>query len=141
MISKADALLNTYAKKDLPEIRPGDNIRVHLKIKEGKKEKIQIFEGKVLAIKHNKEIGGTITVRKVIDGVGVEKIFPIYSPAIAKIEVLERFKTKRAKLYFMREAKGKRARMKKGEIGQEARTEETATENETAEKEQKNEQN
>jgi len=94
-------------------VRPGDTVRVYQKVKEEKgKEKIQIFEGQVLARKHGKEIGATITVRSVIKGVGVERIFPIYSPTIEKIEIIKRGKTRRAKLYYLREATGKKAKLK-----------------------------
>src|SRR3989344_6507373 len=98
-------------RKNLPDIRPGDTIRVHQKIKEGAKERIQVFEGVVLAKKHGNGIGGTITVRKVAQNVGVERIFPLHSPAVEKIEVVRRSKVRRAKLYFLRLAKGKRARL------------------------------
>jgi len=103
-------------KSKLPEIRPGDTVRVHQKVKEKDKERIQTFEGLVLAKKHGKEAGATITVRKVISGVGVEKIFPLHSPIIDKIEVVKRNKARRAKLYYLREAKGKKARLKKQEF-------------------------
>jgi large subunit ribosomal protein L19 len=103
-------------KKNLPEVRAGDTVRVYQKIKEGGKEKTQIFEGVVLARKHGKEPGATITVRKVISGVGVEKIFPLHSPIIEKIEILKRAKVKRAKLYYLREVKGKKARLKRKEF-------------------------
>lgn len=107
--------------KNLPDVRPGDTIKVHQKIKEGDpsagsgqaKERIQIFEGVVIARKHGKEIFSTITVRKVVDGVGVERIFPINSPAIEKIEIVKHGKVRRAKLYYLRTAKGKKARLKK----------------------------
>lgn len=102
--------------KELPDIRPGDIIKVHQKIKEGNKERIQIFEGLVLARKHGKGISATITVRKVVDGVGVERIFPIHSPSVAKIEILRSGKVKRAKLYYLRTAKGKKARLKRREF-------------------------
>ena len=105
-------------KKDIPDIRPGDTVCVWQKIKEGNKERIQPFEGVVLARKHGKGISATITVRRVISGIGVEKIFPLHSPTIQKIEVLKRGKTRRAKLYYLREAKGKKARLKKKEFGQ-----------------------
>lgn len=138
MISKLDQFNQSQLKKDLPDIRPGDTVRVHQKIsaegasqrlvslgprpasggKEEGKERIQIFEGVVLAKKHGKGISATITVRKVIAGVGVERIFPIHSPSIAQIEVLQRGKTKRAKLYYLRTAKGKRARLKREEFAQ-----------------------
>jgi large subunit ribosomal protein L19 len=85
------------------DIRAGDIVRVSQKIVEKGKTRIQIFEGMVLAIKHGKESGGTFTVRKVMSGVGVEKIYPIYSPSIDKVEVVKRSKVKRAKLYFIRE--------------------------------------
>ena len=104
---------NKEQLKDLPDVRPGDTIKVHQKIKEGDKERIQIFEGIVIARKHGKGINSMITVRKVVDGVGVERIFPVFSPAIAKIEVVRSGKVRRSKLYFLRTAKGKRAKLKK----------------------------
>ncbi len=103
-------------KTKLPDIRPGDTVRVHQKVKEKDKERIQTFEGLVLAKKHGKEAGATITVRKVASGVGVEKIFPLHSPIIDKIEVVKRSKVRRAKLYYLREVKGKKARLKKQEF-------------------------
>jgi large subunit ribosomal protein L19 len=112
MNQKIETFLKPYLKENLPDLRPGDTVRVHQKIKEGDKEKIQIFEGLIIARKHGKEIGSTITVRKVISGIGVEKIFPLHSPTIEKIEVLKREKVRRAKLYYLRKAKGKRAKLK-----------------------------
>jgi large subunit ribosomal protein L19 len=103
-------------KKGLPNIRPGDNIRVYQKVKEKDKERLQAFEGVVLARKHGKGISSTITVRKVISGVGVEKIFPVHSPVIEKIEILRRGKVRRAKLYYLREARGKKSRLKRKEF-------------------------
>lgn len=99
-------------KKKLPEIRPGDTVRVFEKIKEGEKERIRVFEGVVLARKHKNEIGATITVRKVIKGVGVERTLPLHSPTIEKIEVVRKGRVRRAKLYYLRTAKGKKARIK-----------------------------
>lgn len=84
-------------------IRPGDTVRVHQKIQEKGKTRLQTFEGLVLAVKHGKEAGGTFTVRATLSGVGVEKIFPLYAPFIEKIEILRRSKMRRAKLYFIRE--------------------------------------
>lgn len=84
-------------------VRPGDTIRVHQKIQEKGKTRIQIFEGLVLARKHGDEPGATFTVRKVASGVGVEKIFPLYSPLIDKLEIVKRAKVRRAKLYYIRE--------------------------------------
>lgn len=88
-------------RKDL-DIRTGDTVRVHVKIIEKGKTRIQIFEGLVLARKHGKEAGATITVRKVSSGVGVERVFPLYSPNIDKIEVVKRSRVKRSKLYYIR---------------------------------------
>ena len=111
--------LNTYnqaqSKKDLPNIRSGDTIKVSQKIKEGDKERIQDFIGLVIARKHGNELGGTISVRKIVSGVGVERIFPIHSPTIVKIEVLGEGKARRSKLYYLRSAKGKRAKLKRKE--------------------------
>lgn len=111
-MSKILDQFNKSQLKNLPDIKPGDTILVHQKIKEGDKERIQIFEGIVIAKKHGKGISGTITVRKVVEGVGVERIFPIHSPSIAKIEVAKRSKVRRSKLYYLRTAKGKKGRLK-----------------------------
>jgi large subunit ribosomal protein L19 len=89
-------------KEDLKKIKTGDLVRVYQKIREGGKERTQVFEGIVIARKHGNEIGATITVRKEISGIGVEKIFPIHSPTIEKIEILKEGKRKRAKLYYLR---------------------------------------
>ena len=126
MPTKIETFINPFLKKELPDIRPGDTVQVHQKIKEapkkGKsstgqelKERIQIFEGLVIARKHGKEIGATITVRRIISGIGVERIFPIHLPFIEKIEIIKRGKVRRAKLYYLRTAKGKKARLKKRE--------------------------
>ena len=93
-------------------LQAGDTVRVHQKITEGDKSRIQIFEGLMIARKHGNEAGGTMTVRKVIDGVGVERIFPFYSPNIDKIEVVRKSKTRRAKLYNVREKAAKEIRRK-----------------------------
>ena len=85
------------------DIRPGDTVRVHQKIHEKGKVRIQLFEGLILARKHGSEPGGTFTVRATLSGVGVEKIFPLYSPMIDKIEVVRRSKVRRAKLYYIRD--------------------------------------
>jgi len=109
---------NKSQLKKLPDIKPGDTIKVHQKIKEGDKERIQIFEGIVIARKHGKGISSTITVRKVVSGVGVERIFPVNSPSIDKIEVVKSGKVRRAKLYYLRTAKGKKARLKNKEFSE-----------------------
>jgi len=94
--------VNMGERKDLG-IRPGDTVRVHQKIQDKGKTRIQIFEGLVLARKHGDEPGATFTVRKVASGVGVEKIFPLYSPLIDKLEIVKRAKVRRSKLYYIRE--------------------------------------
>ena len=112
MPTKFEIFVKNQLKTDLPDIRPGDTVLVYQKIKEKDKERLQVFEGQVLARKHGKGIGSTITVRKVVSGVGVERIFPLHSPNIEKIEVTKRGKAKRAKLYYLREAKGKKAKIR-----------------------------
>ena len=94
--------VNMKDRKDLG-IKAGDTVRVHQKIQDKDKTRIQIFEGLVLARKHGNEAGATFTVRKIASGVGVEKIFPLYSPAIDKIEIIKRAKVRRSKLYYIRE--------------------------------------
>jgi large subunit ribosomal protein L19 len=113
MMEKVSTFLKPYLKSNLPEIKPGDEIRVYQKFKEMDEEKERVFEGLVIARKHGREIGATITVRKVIDGVGVERIFPIHSPGIEKIELISRGRVRRAKLYYLRRVKGKKAKLKK----------------------------
>jgi large subunit ribosomal protein L19 len=103
--------VNIEERKKLT-LKAGDTIRVHQKITEGEKSRIQIFEGMLIARKHGNEAGGTFTVRKVIDGVGVERIFPFYSPNIDKIEVVRSSKTRRAKLYNVRDKAAKEIRRK-----------------------------
>ena len=117
-MSKILEKFNKDQQKNLPEIMPGDTIKVHQKIKEGNKERIQIFQGIVIAKKHGKGISATITVRKVTGGVGVERIFPIHSPSIEKIEIVKRVKVRRAKLYYLREAKGRKAKLKKKDFSE-----------------------
>ncbi len=98
--------VNMDVRKKL-DIRSGDTVKVSQKIQEKGKTRIQMFDGLVLAVKHGKEAGGTFTVRKVTSGVGVEKIFPIYSPMIDKIEVVKRSKVRRSKLYHIRDKAAK----------------------------------
>ena len=116
MPQKLETFIKSQLKTGLPDIRPGDTIQVSQKIKEGDKEKIQTFEGLVIARKHRKEIGATITVRKIISGIGVERIFPIHLPTIEKIEILKRGKVRRAKLYYLRGAKGRKVKLKTAKI-------------------------
>ena len=96
---------------DRPAMRSGDTVRVHVKVREGDKERIQVFEGMVIGL-HRGGARATFTVRKVSFGQGVERIFPLHSPTIDRIEVIRGAKVRRAKLYFLRDLKGKAARMK-----------------------------
>ncbi len=100
-----------YMRKDLPEIHPGDTVRVYFKVKEGNKERIQPFEGIVIAIR-GEGVKKTFTVRKISFGIGVERIFPYHSPLIEKIEIKQRGRVRRAKLYYLRGKVGKAAKVK-----------------------------
>jgi large subunit ribosomal protein L19 len=100
-----------YLKNDVPEFRSGDTVRVHVKVKEGTRERIQVFEGVVIARKHG-GLSETFTVRKVSSGVGVERVFPLHCPSIKEIEVKRLGKVRRAKLYYLRKRSGKSARIK-----------------------------
>lgn len=119
---------NFNQKKELPDIHPGDTVKVYRKIKEGDKERIQVFEGLVIARKHGKGVSSTITVRRVVSRIGVEKIFPLHSPKTEKIEVVKKSKVRRSKLYYMRTAKGKKARLKKKKFVEEEIVPSTAEE-------------
>ena len=101
-----------HQKTDIPDFRAGDTVRVHAKIIEGEKERVQVFEGAVISRSNGKGNRATFTVRKISYGVGVERIFPVHSPRIEKIEILTRGKVRRAKLYYLRERSGKAARIK-----------------------------
>ena len=103
------SLLRPFLKENIPDIRPGDTVRVYQRIKEGDKERIQLFEGIVIAEKHGTGITGTITVRRISSGVGVERIFPLHSPLIESVETLRAGRVRRAKLYYLRGKKGKKA--------------------------------
>jgi large subunit ribosomal protein L19 len=100
-----------HLRADLPKFRPGDTLKVHVKVKEGSRERIQMFEGVVIKLRGG-GISETYTVRKISYGVGVERTFPLHSPRIDKIEVLRRGKVRRAKLYYLRNLRGKAARIK-----------------------------
>ena len=115
----SQAIIAELSKKFLrktPELKPGYTVRVHQKIKEGDKERIQIFEGLIIKMSNGKGITGTITVRKISEGIGVEKIFPIHSPNVAKIEVKKIAKVRRSKLYYMRDLSGKSARLREQQV-------------------------
>jgi large subunit ribosomal protein L19 len=107
MLAKVTSKLQ---RTDLPAFKPGDQVRVHVKIKEGDKERVQVFEG--IVIKHKKGAQATFTVRKISFGQGVERIFPVNSKVIDKIEVLRSHQVRRARLFFLRDLKGKAARLK-----------------------------
>ncbi len=106
-----DQVTQDYLKKEVPAINVGDTVKVHVKIKEGSRERIQIFEGFVLK-KQNGGIAEAFTVRRIASGVGVEKTFPIHSPWVEKIEVVRKGRVRRAKLNYMRERTGKAAKIK-----------------------------
>jgi large subunit ribosomal protein L19 len=97
-------------RTDLPLFRAGDTVKVHVKVKEGDKERIQIFQGVCIARKHG-GIRETVTVRKISNGIGVERMFPIHSPIVDKVELVQRGRIRRAKLYYLRAIKGKKARI------------------------------
>ena len=105
------AFVNEQLKTELPKFEIGDTVRVHNKIKEGEKERIQMFEGTVIAMR-NGGISATFTVRRVAYGVGVEKTFPIHSPNVVKVDVIRRGKVRRAKLFYLRDRVGKAAKVK-----------------------------
>ena len=105
------AIEKEQMKTDVPFFRPGDNVRVHAKVVEGNKERIQVFEGLVIARKHG-GLRETFMVRKISNGVGVERVFMVHSPRVDKIEVVRRGKVRRAKLYYLRAKIGKAARIK-----------------------------
>ena len=105
------AFNNKYLKAEPPVVTVGDTVRVHLKVKEGNRERIQIFEGTVIAKKHG-GIEETFTVRRISYGIGVEKVFPLHAPSIEKVEVVRHGKVRRAKLYYLRDRVGKAAKVK-----------------------------
>ena len=105
------AFTEKYQKAEPPVVEIGDTVRVHLKVKEGNRERIQVFEGTVIAKQHG-GIEETFTVRRVSYGVGVEKVFPVHSPSIEKVELVRHGKVRRAKLYYLRDRVGKAAKVK-----------------------------
>ena len=99
-----------YVKKDIPDFRPGDTVRIHVKVVEGDRERLQAFQGTVIQ-RRGAGMGTTFTVRKISGGVGVERVFPLHSPNISKIENIRRGRVRRAKLFYLRKLKGKAARV------------------------------
>ncbi len=110
-MQKLKQLEREMMRLDLPDFAPGDTVKVHVKIKEGEKERIQVFQGVVIS-KRKGTTNATFTVRKVSYGVGVERIFPMHSPIIDKVEVISRGRVRRAKIYYLRKLRGKAARIK-----------------------------
>jgi len=105
-------ILQKFMKKNVPTVKPGDTVKVHIKVIEGAKERVQIYEGLVIAAKHGSTLDGTFTVRKESFGIGVERTFPLHSPRIIKVERVKQSKVRRSKLYYIRELSGKNARLK-----------------------------
>jgi large subunit ribosomal protein L19 len=109
-----EKIVKQHMRTDVPDFRPGDTVRVHVKIKEGDKERLQAYEGTVIARK-NRGLGATFTVRKISFGQGVERIFPLHSRVIERIEVVRSGQVRRAKLYYLRGRRGKEARIRERE--------------------------
>ena len=110
-MNKTDLVEKTRLRDDIPEFRPGDSVRIHVRVAEAGRERIQVFQGVVI----RRQGGGlreTFTVRKISFGVGVERTFPLHSPTIAKIDIVTRGRVRRAKLYYLRERRGKKARIR-----------------------------
>jgi large subunit ribosomal protein L19 len=110
-VNRVDPIERPRLREDLPDFRAGDSVRVHVRVVEGGRERIQVFQG-VIIRRRGGGIRETFTARKISFGVGVERTFPLHSPSIAKIEVLTRGDVRRAKLYYLRERRGKRARIR-----------------------------
>ena len=105
----------SFLRTDVPEFRPGDTVKVHVRVVEGNRERVQVFQGVVIR-RQGGSIRETFTVRKISFGVGVERTFPVHSPSIAKLEVVSRGAVRRAKLYYLRDLRGKKARIKERRI-------------------------
>jgi large subunit ribosomal protein L19 len=120
-MNRLDIVENTQVKDGIPAFQSGDTIKVHVRIKEGNKERLQVFEGVVIARKHG-GVRESITVRKVSFGVGVERIFPLHATVVDHIDVVRRGKVRRAKLYYLRDLRGKAARIKERDTRNKAQT-------------------
>ena len=110
-MKSTDLVDNQYLRTDLPEFGPGDEVKVHVKVVEGNKERVQIFQGNVIR-RQGSGVAETYTVRKVSYGVGVERTFPLHTPTVAKLEVVRKGDVRRAKLYYLRDRSGKAAKIK-----------------------------
>jgi large subunit ribosomal protein L19 len=114
-MNKTDLVEQSYLRSDVPDFRPGDTVKVHVRVVEGTRERVQVFQGVVI----RRQGGGlreTFTVRKISFGVGVERTFPVHSPSISRLEIVARGRVRRAKLYYLRELRGKKARIKERRI-------------------------
>ena len=114
-MNKTDLVEQSYLRHDIPEFRPGDTVKVHVRVVEGGRERVQVFQGVVIG-RQNGGLRETFTVRKISFGVGVERTFPVHSPSIARLEVVSRGQVRRAKLYYLRDLRGKKARIKERRI-------------------------
>ena len=114
-MNKTDLVEQPYLRSDIPDFRPGDTVKVHVRVVEGSRERVQVFQGVVIR-RQNGGLRETFTVRKISFGVGVERTFPLHSPSIARFEVVSRGRVRRAKLYYLRELRGKKARIKERRI-------------------------
>lgn len=114
-MNKIELIEREQMRMDLPDFTPGDTVKVHVKIKEGEKERLQAFQGVVIS-KRLGSINATFTVRKVSYGVGVERIFPMHSPSIDRVEVITRGRVRRGKLYYLRNLRGKAARIREKRV-------------------------
>ncbi len=114
-MNKTDLIEQPFLRTDIPDFRPGDTVKVHVRVVEGNRERIQVFQGTVIA-RSGGGIRETFTVRKISFSVGVERTFPLHSPSIAKIELVQRGRVRRAKLYYLRDLRGKKARIKERRI-------------------------
>lgn len=114
-MNKTDLVEQAFLRSDIPDFRPGDTVKVHVRVVEGNRERVQVFQGVVIR-RQNGGLRETFTVRKISFGVGVERTFPLHSPSIAKLEVVSRGRVRRAKLYYLRDLRGKKARIKERRI-------------------------
>jgi large subunit ribosomal protein L19 len=114
-MNKTDLIEQPFLRTDLPEFRPGDTVKVHVRVVEGNRERVQVFQGVVIA-RSGGGIRETFTVRKISFGIGVERTFPLHSPSIARLELIQRGRVRRAKLYYLRDLRGKKARIRERRI-------------------------
>jgi large subunit ribosomal protein L19 len=114
-MNRTDLIEQPFLRTDLPDLRPGDTVKVHVRVVEGNRERVQVFQGVVIR-RSGGGIRETFTVRKISFGVGVERTFPLHSPSISKLEIVQRGRVRRAKLYYLRDLRGKKARIKERRV-------------------------